>query len=242
MASNVAKHRPWAPAPVARGVWDLVARWGWIGLPVVAVGGWFEPRLGLAVPFCFLGAIVFAAFAGRRWCGTVCPRGTFSDQVLSRFSRGQMPGWAQNWSVRWVVLVAMVGLMVGRLIAVWGDWNAVGHVFVTLLTVTTALAIVVGVVTHQRVWCAVCPAGTMANLAGRRRGPMPLLATPGCRDCGVCSRPCPMALEPHRLDDAHAACQGDCLKCGRCAAACPAGVLQMETCATQGNTQEADVR
>lgn len=230
-------HKPWAPAPAARGLGGLIARWGWVGLPIVAVGGWFDPRLGLAVPFCFVGAIVFAAFAGRQWCGTVCPRGTFSDQVLARFSRHQMPAWAQSWGVRWTVLAVMMGLMVTQLTVVWGDWIAVGRVFVTLLTVTTVLAVIVGALTHQRVWCAVCPAGTMANLVGRGRGAEPALAGGTCRDCGLCARPCPMALEPHKLNEAAAPCQGDCLKCGRCAVACPSGALSM-----MGNDQAKEVQ
>ncbi len=212
----------------------------WPALLIVMIGGWFYPLLGLAVPLCFLGALVVAPFAGRKWCGKACPRGMFFDRVLARFSPSRpIPAWARHTATRIAVLVVLMSLLTLRLTTVWGDWAAVGGVFVIMLTVTTIFGVAVGLFTHQRVWCTVCPAGTLAGWIGARRGPRPALDTSKCTDCSACARRCPMNLQPTAIARSVGRTHLDCTSCGTCAATCRLGALELTAVTTPTATPPA---
>jgi len=218
-------------------------QWLWLVLVVTIVGGWFYPWMGFAVAFCFLGAVVSGAFVGRKWCGKLCPRGSFNDHLLSRLvPKRHMPDWAKHPATRIGVLVVMMSVLAIRVPAAWGDWNAVGRVFWTLLVVTTAVGIAVGLFTHQRVWCQVCPAGTMASWLGKRRRPRLKLDESSCKNCNVCAKACPMALTPVEVARGGEGA-ADCLKCSGCVAKCPVDALTFkESCALKSEVdQEATV-
>ena len=209
--------------PPSRGVFRLL----WPILPAVMIGGWFYPLLGLAVPICFVGGLLIAPFAGRKWCGKLCPRGSFFDHVLRPVSASKrMPSWAKHPATRVAVVVVLMTVMMAQLVPVWGDWEAVGRVFVLLLTVTTVVGIAVGLFTHQRVWCAVCPAGTMASWMSRNRGAQVRAANDACVECAACRRECPMDLMPHEVARSGYG-HRDCLKCEACAVRCPVEALEV---------------
>ena len=57
-----------------------------------------------------------------------------------------------------------------QIFVAWGDWAAVGGVFLRVIFVTTIIGIILGISYNQRTWCAaVCPMGTLANLAARTK-------------------------------------------------------------------------
>ncbi len=202
--------------------------WLWVIMFVVMIGGWFYPYIGLAVAVCFAGAVFSAILYGRKWCGTLCPRGNFWDRIMKRIVRKpRMPAWAKNPVVRVTVLVVLMGAMITQLVLAWGDWEAVGRVFVVLLTVTTAIGFAFGLATHQRVWCAVCPAGTMASWIGRNKPPHLLLDEDRCKSCNLCCRECPMDLKPVQMAAEGPRTHPDCLKCSACVNTCPVNALTL---------------
>jgi polyferredoxin len=213
----------------SRRPWHHYSQWLWMVMAAVIVGGAFYPLIGLAVAICFLGAILSGPFFGRKWCGTLCPRGNFWDRIMSKVIRKpKMPAWAKNRAVRVGVLVLLMGAMTTQLAFAWGDWEAVGRVFVILLTVTTAVGVFMALSGHQRAWCKVCPAGTMAYWLGRGEGQQLTIDEPQCRDCGACGAVCPMDLTPQEMAAAEGPTHADCLKCSACVNRCPANVLSLE--------------
>lgn len=52
-----------------------------------------------------------------------------------------------------------------------------------ILTVTTVVGTVFGIMYHERIWCMLCPMGTMANWLGR--GKMVLKVDNACTNCGA---------------------------------------------------------
>lgn len=56
-------------------------------LLLLLLGGWFYPPLGYFMIVCMVMAMGIGAIKGRHWCDWTCPRGSFWDTFLGRFSR-----------------------------------------------------------------------------------------------------------------------------------------------------------
>ncbi len=142
----------------------------WSVLVVFLIIGWFYPIVGFAALVCMAAPVVVAAIRGKRsWCAHFCPRGIFSDVILSKISRKvKAPAFLRSTWFKILFLIFLLGNMV------WGLANAstlgeAGMVFVRLVSITTAVAIVLGYVYHQRTWCGFCPMGFLASLTIRLR-------------------------------------------------------------------------
>ncbi|MGQ9731927.1 MAG: 4Fe-4S binding protein [Candidatus Zipacnadales bacterium] len=217
------------PTKVNHRPWYHYRNWLWVVMFAVIIGGLIYPLLGLAVAICFVGAIITAIFWGRRWCGNYCPRGNFWDRIVIKMIREpQMPAWAKNSTVRVAVLVVLMTVMTIQLIFAWEDWEAVGRVFVILLTITTVMGVLMALTGHQRAWCKVCPAGTIASWLSKCKPPQLKLDELACKNCGICKRVCPMGLDPTIMGAGSFPTDPDCLKCNTCVEKCPAKALKLE--------------
>ena len=215
------------------------SNWMWVLMFVVILGGAFYPLLGLAVMICFAGAVISGPIAGRWWCGNLCPRGNFWDRIMSKaINKPKMPAWAKNKAVRVTVLVLLMGAMTTQLVFAWdGGWPAVGRVFVVLLTVTTAIGVFMALTGHQRAWCKVCPAGTMAYWLSKGKRPQLEIDEPNCKHCDACHKVCPMDLGPSDMAGQSCPTDADCLKCNACVERCPVDVLELTS---KPNTEVSD--
>jgi ferredoxin-type protein NapH len=194
--------------------------------PLVLGAGWLYPLVGYFIPLCMLMGIGLATFRGRSWCNWLCPRGSFEDVWLAKISRKRrIPKVLRSAPLRIGVMAGLMGLLTWQIIRLWPDSWALGGIFVLMLSVTTTVAVILGVVWQQRTWCYLCPIGTMASWVGKNRRPL-LMAPERCTQCNLCARKCPMQLTPVALKaqlamDYH----GDCLKCGLCVESCPQAAL-----------------
>jgi polyferredoxin len=197
------------------------AAWMWWMLPVTIVAGWFYPYVGFLMLVCMLTPIAVAAVRGRFWCGWVCPRGSFLDYVMGRFSRNKpAPAWMRSQRFRVGALVGLMTLMSVQMAFAWPDPQAIGRVFITLLTVTSLLGVGLALAYKPRTWCSFCPVGTMSNWVSWGKRPLHLNAS-ACTSCSACAKICPMGLTPHQQDSSHAAC----IKCEQCVTRCPKKAL-----------------
>jgi polyferredoxin len=172
--------------------------------------------------------IVIAPFRGRYWCGNYCPRGSFYDHVLSRFSpRKQIPPLLRTFPFRVFMVLFIMTVFTVQMHAAWGDWNAMGFVFWRLIGITTIVGIVLGFLFHHRAWCSFCPMGTMASWLNKQA--KPLIVNQSCVECKVCSHVCPFHLEPFTAKESTAGfTHPDCLKCEACVTKCPKKALSFQ--------------
>lgn len=129
-------------------------------LPLIVIGGLFDPLLGYLVIAMMAFFLVLAFFAHRYWCWNLCPRGAFLDIVVSKLSINKPfpPFFMKNW-FRWVVFIFFMGFVIYRLTRTGGNWFLIGAVFVSICIITTIISIILGVASKHRAWCAVCPMG-----------------------------------------------------------------------------------
>jgi polyferredoxin len=197
-----------------------------IALPIVLLGGWFYPPLGFFLLLCMAGAIGIALFNGRSWCDWMCPRGSFYDLFLKKFSRNTtIPAFLRTKWFRTTILLGLLTALGVQVYMSWGNPEAVGLAFVTVLTVTTTAGIVLGAVFQQRAWCHICPMGTIGNWLSK--GKKPLYVSKKCKDCNLCAKVCPMQLKPYEYKSGIMS-DDDCIKCNSCVAACPINALEFK--------------
>lgn len=199
------------------------------GFLILLGAGWLYPLIGYFIPACMVLGVGLAALRGRSWCDWLCPRGSFEDALVARISRQRrIPEVLRRTPMRVGVMTLLMGLLIFQIIRLWTDPWAIGGAFILLLTITTAVGVVLGVIYQQRTWCYLCPIGTMSNWVGQNRRPL-TLAPELCLECRLCAKNCPMQLSPAALKDQPAmAHRGDCLKCRLCVTACPAAALTFE--------------
>ena len=154
----------------------------------------------------------------------MCPRGSFYDLFIRKISRNaKIPAFFRKSIVRIFVLFTLIGVLGSQIYTRWGDVDAIGLAMVMTLTVTTIAGIILGITYQQRIWCHICPMGTIANLMSE--GKKPLNINEMCIDCKICSRVCPMQLKPYEYKKSGVMGDNDCIKCSTCTAACPKNAL-----------------
>ncbi len=192
--------------------------------------GWFYPVIGYFIPFCMLVGIGLAIRKGRSWCNWMCPRGSFADSYLKLISRkAKVPRVFRTMPLRVLVLAFLMSMMFFQIVSLWPDPMNIGRLFMTLLTITTVVGVLLAIFVHQRTWCYICPIGTISSWVGRNKNPLELKADT-CTHCNACNRACPMNLSPQvRDEEGEMRFKGDCLKCELCTHVCPPGVLSFQS-------------
>ncbi len=198
--------------------------WLSLGFVILLVGGWLYYPLGYFLLACMAGAMGIGIIKGRYWCDWLCPRGSFWDTFLKRFSpRKEVPSLFRHPLFRAGWLLFLMSMLAIQLPPVWGDLYKMGKPFVMILTVTTVVGTIFGLMYHERIWCMFCPMGTMANILGK--GKMVLAVDSGCISCGLCKKVCRMQIDPGSYKEIGFVTHGDCLNCSYCIEKCPQKAL-----------------
>ena len=219
-------------AEKSRNTRQMVMGTGFLGL---LAAGWVFPLIGYFIPLCMLLGIGVALFRGRTWCNWLCPRGSFADAFLKMLSPGRkIPEAFRGLPLRIGVITFLMAMLTYQIVRLWPDFYAIGGFFVLLLSITTGVGLLLGLVWHQRTWCYICPIGTMSNWVGINRRPL-AMERESCTACGRCAKVCPMQLAPYQMKDAESmAHRGDCLKCRLCTESCPKSALSFEAGQVRG--------
>lgn len=212
-----------------KGFLNTWKKYSYLLLLFFVIGGIFDLRIGIAAIICMLAPVILSVFRGRFWCGNLCPRGSFYDNILLRFSgKRRAPGFLKSIYFRAAITVFMLSVFTMGVIKNWGNPYGIGFVFYRLIVVTTILGIVLALIYNQRTWCNFCPMGSIAAFIGyfrnRKNKNRLLQVGAGCVSCKLCEKKCVMEIVPYEYKGG-AIEHHDCIQCGKCSLACPKKII-----------------
>ncbi len=182
----------------------------------------FDFRIAIAAIVCMVAPIVVSLFKGRFWCGNLCPRGSFYDHIVSKFSKNKkVPGFLKSNVFRAFMVVFMLSMFAFGIYKNWGSLYGIGMVFYRIIVVTTIVGIALSLFYNHRTWCHFCPMGTIASVISRLRNSKKVLQiSSACVSCKICEKKCPLGIVPYDYKG-DILSHPDCIQCGRCVSACP---------------------
>lgn len=224
-----------------------IRKYAWLFTLLVAIGGLWQPKLGLLVIFIMAGLTITSFFSGRYWCGNFCPHGSLFDRIAMPISLNKkIPTILKS---KFLVIGFFIFFMynfskkVIKASNFWGTYDfldKLGFVFVTTYLMVLITGGLFAIFLNPRTWCQFCPMGTIQKLShklGRSIGitkttekKVTIESLDKCHACGKCSRVCPFQLTPYlgfssnnQLEDIN------CIKCATCVENCPANILSLRT-------------
>ena len=212
-------------------IYNIIHQWSWVFLLAFCLIGIFYPVIGTIALVCMLAPVVVAFFRGRMWCGNFCPRGSFNDIILAKFSaKGKMPSFLSTTLFRVFFLIVLMSAFSIQLVLAWGNSVAIGWVFLRMIIITTLLTLVLGLIYKPRTWCTFCPMGTMAYFVSKLPFLKPRIKQiqfnkEACVNCNICSKKCPININVSSFKTEGVVSDPNCLKCGVCVAKCPKKAL-----------------
>ena len=184
--------------------------------------GMFDLRFAIVAVFCMIAPVIVSIAQGRFWCGNLCPRGNFYDNVVSRFSnKRKPPKFLKSYYFRAIILIIMMTMFISGVSKNLGNLYGIGMVFYRMIVVTTIIGIALSLVYNHRTWCNFCPMGTLASITSKfRKSKKVLHVSSSCVSCKICEKKCPIGLVPYDYKG-DILSHPDCIQCGKCVTACP---------------------
>lgn len=204
----------------------LWKRYSFLALVAFVIVGLFDLRIAVAATVCMVAPIVVSFFKGRFWCGNLCPRGSFYDNVVSKFSsKKKVPGFLKSNIFRSFMVIFMLSMFTLGIYKNWGDLSAIGMVFYRIIIVTTIVGIILSFFYNQRTWCHFCPMGTIASIISSfRKSKNVLQISEDCVSCKICEKKCSLGIVPYEYKE-NILSHPDCLQCGKCVSVCPKNAI-----------------
>lgn len=201
---------------------NLWKKYSYVFLLAFLLLGLFDLRFALAAVVCMAAPILISVFKGRYWCGNLCPRGSFYDNILIKFSnKRKVPKFLKSYYFRGIMVIFIITMFSFGMKNNWGNLYGIGMVFYRIILVTTIVGIVLSLFYNQRSWCHFCPMGTIASFIAKIRKSKNVLQVSGqCVSCKICGKKCSMGIVPYEYKG-DILSHPDCIHCGKCVSVCP---------------------
>ncbi len=191
-----------------------------VSVLALLVAGFITHRLQLWMPV-FAAGVILSLFAGRLFCGWVCPMHTIFrglDWVCSRLHIRRLktpPLLAKRWVRMVALLLFLAGIAVIQVTAPR----------VNPLILLIGISVTVTLFFEESFWHAqLCPFGTILSFTSRK-APLGMRIEEGsCIACGRCDTVCPSGAVVKNPDATRSIVRHECLLCYRCADVCPPAV------------------
>jgi polyferredoxin len=207
---------------VMKKLFELSKKYSYVLLLVFIVVSLLDFRIGMVAIVCMVAPIVVSIFRGRFWCGNLCPRGNFYDNVVSKFSKKKIvPKLLKSVYFRVFVVLFMFTMFGLGIKKNCGNPEEIGLVFYRIIVVTTLIGVALSLFYNNRTWCHFCPMGSIAALISYSRKNIKVLEVSNtCVNCKICAKKCPMSISPYEYKG-DALSHPDCIQCAKCVIACP---------------------
>lgn len=204
---------------------NLWKKYSYLILIFFIIAGLFDFRVGLVAIICMIGPIIISLYKGRFWCGNICPRGSFYDNIVSTFSNNKkVPPFLKSNYFRAIITIFMLSMFSLGISQNWGNLYGIGFVFYRLIVVTTMIGIILSLFYNHRTWCNFCPMGSIAAFISffknKKNKPSLLKVKNSCVSCKICEKNCPMSISPYEFKN-NSITNKDCIQCGKCVYVCP---------------------
>ncbi|NFG42125.1 4Fe-4S binding protein [Clostridium botulinum] len=201
---------------------ELWKKYSFIILIAFIILGLIDLRFALLAIVCMVAPVIVSVAKGRFWCGNLCPRGSFYDNVVSKFSnKRKVPKFLKSYYFRAIVFVGMMTMFGLGIKQNWGNLYGIGMVFYRMIVVTTLIGIVLSLFYNHRTWCHFCPMGTIASVISKfRKNKKVLQVSSSCVSCKICEKKCPLGIVPYEYKG-NILNHPDCIQCGKCVTVCP---------------------
>lgn len=205
---------------------NIWKKYSFIVLFIFIIISLFDFRFAVGAIICMVAPIVVSTFKGRFWCGNLCPRGSFYDHVVSKFSNNKkVPKFFKSNLFRAFMVIFMISMFTYGIYKNWGNLYGIGIVFYRIIVVTTIIGIFLSFFYNHRTWCHFCPMGTIAAVISRfQKSKNVLQISPACVTCMICEKRCPLGIVPYDYKD-NILSHPDCIQCGKCVDVCPKGAI-----------------
>ena len=207
--------------------------------PILILMGAREGVLtGSAITFAFL--FIISIFAGRAWCGWICPQGALQDLVASRINNRPIDNMGRINLVKyliwipWISLIALLFIFNGGISAIdpfyhtdHGVSTASLFTLAIYYIIITAVFLIAAVLGRRGACHSVCHMAVFQIIGRKIRNLLQLPALymkPSgelCNGCQRCSRECPMSLDVTAMVKSGRVEHPECILCGTCADTCP---------------------
>ena len=207
--------------------------------PILILMGASEGVLtGSAITFAFL--FIISIFAGRAWCGWICPQGALQDLVASRINNRPIDNMGRINLVKyliwipWISLIALLFIFNGGISAIdplyhtdHGVSTASLFTLAIYYIIITAVFLIAAVLGRRGACHSVCHMAVFQIIGRKIRNLLQLPALhmkPSadlCNGCQRCSRECPMSLDVTEMVKSGRVEHPECILCGTCADSCP---------------------
>lgn len=203
-------------------LFELWKKYSYTLLLIFIVVSLFDFRIGIVAIICMLAPVIVSFFRGRFWCGNLCPRGNFYDNIMSKFSKNRpVPKFLKSTAFRVFVVLFMFTMFGLGVRQNWGNPAGIGMVFYRIIVITTFIGIALSFFYNHRTWCHFCPMGSLSALVSYfRKDKKVLQVSNSCVNCKICTKKCPMGISPNEYKGS-VLDHPDCIQCSKCVIACP---------------------
>ncbi len=179
-------------------------------------------QLWLAV---FVIGLIVSIFAGRFFCGWLCPMNTLFRPINFVYSklkikRLQTPAFLRSNTFRVIFLILFFGMLIS--IKIMGFK-------VNMLLYLIILSVIVTLIYQEEFWHRhLCPFGTILSFTSRKGRQTLFINEEGCISCGKCQKVCPSFSIETLENKKRRNKSNECLLCLQCIDVCPVDVCQMK--------------
>lgn len=186
---------------------------------------YFEIGL-LLIGFVLVGGILLSPVLGRFWCGWLCPRGTFLEYFIGKFSnKSRIPGFLRSKSFKIFIASVMAAMFImvildmNPLLTSDDELASIGGFIVFMCLVTTLfISIPLGISYMPRTWCSFCPVGYAQSLLSKNR--ILNISIEDCRNCRKCHSSCGLDICRDYTGISKKIDSTDCIACMKCSDSC----------------------